>query len=95
MDKNNNLFNIFIWLYILLICYIIYNKYSFELFDFSMLNYEINNINNVEKNEEEFNDILKNIRKKIKTYYPNIVLITSKIIVSSTRLDYVENRSIY
>ena len=95
MDKNNNIFNIFIWVYILLICYIIYNKYSFELFDFSMLNYEIDNIKYVEKNNEEFNDILSKIRQKTKTYYPNIVLITSKIIVSRIRFDYVENRSIY
>ena len=95
MNKNNNIFNIFIWVYILLICYIIYNKYSFELFDFSILNYEIDNIKYVEKNEDEFNDILRKIKGKAKTYYSNIVLITSKIIVSSRRFDYAKNRSIY
>jgi hypothetical protein len=95
MDKNNNLFNIFIAIYIVLICYIIYNKYTFELFDFSMLNYDIDNIKYIDKNTEEFNDILSKIRGKTRTYYSNIVLITSKIIVSSKPFSYVENRSIY
>ena len=64
---------------------------------FNNLNYNINNssylINRL--NNEEFNYILNKSKLKVKSNYTNIVLITSKIIVSRNIFSYISTRSIY
>ena len=64
---------------------------------FNNLNYNINNnsyiINRL--NDDEFNYILNKSKLKVKSNYTNIILITSKILVSRNIFSYISIRSIY
>jgi hypothetical protein len=66
---------------------------------FLTLNYNINSDNNkyiIDRSKnDEFKYILNKVKSNIKLYYTNVVLITSKIIVSRNIFSYIFKRSIY
>jgi hypothetical protein len=100
MDKNNRLLKYVVCICIIIVGYIIYNNYCRDLYDnevFLYLDYNIdNNKYIIDRNDDdEFKNIVLNIHSKIKSYYPNIILITSKIIVSNNSFSNVEYRSVY
>lgn len=111
MDKNNIIFAIYACIFIGLITYIyhvennkksknnilIKNNNNDSNNVFNNLNYKINNNNFIinRSNDIEFNHILHTTKRKLQEYHPNIVLITSKIIVSTNVFSYISTRSIY
>jgi hypothetical protein len=100
MDKNNNLFKFIICIYLIIIGYIIYINYNNESYNndvFSSLDYNISDNKYVinRNDDDEFKNIVSNVQSKINSHYSNIVLITSKIIVSENSFSYVPNRSAY
>lgn len=111
MDKNNIIFAIYACIFIGLITYIyhvennkksknnilIKNNNNDSNDVFNNLNYKINNNNFIinRSNDIEFNHILHKTKRKLQEYHPNIVLITSKIIVSTNVFSYISTRSIY
>jgi hypothetical protein len=100
MDKNNNLLKFILFIYFIVIGYIIYNNYVRDLYNndiFSSLDYNINNNKYIinRNDDDEFKNIVIDIQSKINYYYPNIILITSKIIVTDNSFSYTANRSTY
>jgi len=100
MDKNNRLLKYIVCICIIIVVYIIYNNYSRDLYNndvFLYLNYNIDDNKYIidRDNDDEFKKIVSNIQSKKKLYYSNIILITSKIIVSDNSLSNVQNRSVY
>jgi hypothetical protein len=102
MDKNNIIYIISTFIFIgLIIFYFQNNKKSKnniiynDIFD--NLNYKISNNNYIidRYNDNEFNHILYTTKRKLQQYYPNIILITSKIIVSTNVFSYISTRSVY
>lgn len=68
------------------------NRYVFD-----ELNHDIDNNRYIidRSNDNEFYNILKKTKLQIKTKYKNVVLVTSKIIVSNNAFSYTKTRSIY
>ena len=68
------------------------NRYIFD-----ELNHDTDNNNYIidRSNDNEFYNIVKKTKSQIKPKYNNVVLITSKIIVSNNAFSYTNTRSIY
>lgn len=106
MNKNN----IFFLVLLLIIIIGIYNRNISEFYSadninysddkhsiFLKIKYDINNDKTIidRSDDNEYRYILNKTINKLKSYYPNIVLVTSKIIVSNNSLSYISHRSIY
>jgi hypothetical protein len=93
MDKNNIFIIICLFLFIGLINLIIEKNNRVKK---PILNI-IDDFNSIidRTNDSEFNYIVNKIKRNTKSSYSNIILITSKIIVSRNTFSYVNNRSIY
>jgi hypothetical protein len=100
MDKNYVL-TTFCGLLFIVIVIGIYHKNNINsrnnLKVFSDISYTVDdNLHIIDRhNDDEFKYILNKAIRKVKPYYSNIVLITSKIIVSNNSFSYVQKRSIY